>query len=449
MDNNVPQPPQQQPAQQPGQQPQQQPQNQPVPGQQQQQAPPQSGDNPMLNAVLGFGLSDPGIQNGEDMQSLLREIGIQNPQQPGQQQQVPNPSQQQPGQQQPGQQQPPQPGQQQQQPPEEGQQQQQQDQWGNPVGPNPVGQDGKPIPGFQSPILSGMNAPETQEQITSDADLISAVNKKYGLNIQNIQEIPKFFEIADKWRKDSTQFSDVKTEADQYKQLLNDLPSDVFKSIQAYYNGQDWREPLKDINSGLDFTKDATQQDLVKMVNTFDQTGKKWTLEELNDPENTTASYAKQNAIQSFNQKKAAYEQERTTVSDQVRKQQDAYISSVSSSVETLKTSLPLLDQATENQLTEILKGGNLNTLFLNNDGTVKKEAAERLLYALHGKETLEEMRKRAMAEGRTQATQQHVQQMPAQPPMNQGGAPQGQPQLPPELTRAFQGLGKGSPYNE
>lgn len=443
MDNGQQPPQQQNPAQQPPVQQQQQmpPQNQPM--HPQQQALPQ--DNPMLNAVMGFGLSNQDVKNGDDMQALLRELGINDPQGNPTQQQAP-PAQGAPPQQNPAQQQQ---NPNQQVPPDQQQQQQNSDQWGNPVGPNPIGADGKPVPGFESPILSGMNTPDSQAQISSEADLLASVNKKYGLNLQNIQEISKFLDSVDKWRKDSTQFSDAKTQAEQYEQLLNELPSDVFKSIQAFYSGQDWREPLKNINTGLDFKKDATQQDIVTLVNSFDENGKKWTLEELNDPENVAANYAKQSAIKSFNQKKTEYEYERTTVSDQVKRQQQAYASSVSSSVESLKNTLPKLDQATENQLTEILNGGNLNTLFLNNDGTVKKEAAERLLYALHGKETLEEMRKRAMAEGKTQATQQQMQQMPAQPPINQGGQPQGQIQLPPEVARAFSGLEQKSPYNE
>jgi hypothetical protein len=60
----------------------------------------------------------------------------------------------------------------------------------------------------------------------------------------------------------------------------------------------------------------------------------------------------------------------------------------------TLKSSFPDLDAKGIKEISKVLESGDINSLFFDKNGAYKTDAAERVLLALYGKETIKSMMK-------------------------------------------------------
>lgn len=222
--------------------------------------------------------------------------------------------------------------------------------------------------------------------------VLETVKSKFGQEIKDIKELPKFFESAEKWRADSQKVEEFSGKIDQYENLLSGLPQEIINSMELFYNAQDYMQAFKD-RPKFNFDIAAEKQDTKELVKHYFPN--KFTDEDFDQEEKSQAlDIATQASIDKFNLEKQTKDQQRAKAAESATKQVELFKSSVNGSVGNLKQTFPDIDTNELKTIQKTLEGGQnaVVQMFFNNDGTVKANAAEALMMALHGKSVIDEM---------------------------------------------------------
>lgn len=239
----------------------------------------------------------------------------------------------------------------------------------------------------------GNKKKDTGKQVVIETPdhIIDAV-KKFGVEVKDIKDLPKFFEVTQKWREDSQKLGTVQKEAENFKQILEGLPAEFIQSIQAYYKGEDYAKPLLS-KPKFDFSKPTDQQDVKSLVNHYFPN--EFTDDDFNEETpSKTLEIAKKASIDKFEIEKQRYSERLSREQENATKRLEAIKSSVNGSVNSLKQDFPDADEDTISEIQSILEGGpeKLIEFFFNNDRTAKQDAAKKLMLAAHGESEIKRM---------------------------------------------------------
>jgi hypothetical protein len=233
---------------------------------------------------------------------------------------------------------------------------------------------------------------ESSIVIESPDHILETVKSKFGIEAKDIKDLPKFFESAEKWRADSQKVEEVSTKVEQYENLLSGLPQEIINSMELFYNAQDYMQAFKD-KPKFNFDVTADKQDIKELVKHYFPN--KFTDEDFAEEEKSQAlDIATQASIDKFNLEKQTRDNQRAKAAEAATKQVELLKSSVNSSVSNLKQTFPDIDTNELKNIQKTLEGGQnaIVQMFLNQDGTVKANAAEALMMAIHGKSVIDEM---------------------------------------------------------
>ena len=222
--------------------------------------------------------------------------------------------------------------------------------------------------------------------------ILETVKSKFGQEAKDIKDLPKFFESAEKWRADSQKVEEVSQKVDQYENLLSGLPQEIINSMELFYNAQDYMQAFKD-KPKFNFDVAADKQDTKELVNHYFPN--KFTDEDFAEEEKSQAlDIATQASIDKFNLEKQTRDNQRAKAAETATKQVELFKSSVNGSVASLKQTFPDIDTNELKTIQKTLEGGQnaIVQTFFNQDGTVKANAAEALMMAIHGKSVIDEM---------------------------------------------------------
>lgn len=252
----------------------------------------------------------------------------------------------------------------------------------------------------------GLNFKKKDKQditIESEEDAIKALNSKFGQNLKDIKDMPKFFESAQKWRESAQKAEKLEEENTQYKGILEGLPVEMIDAIKLHYQGEDYTKALAS-KPKFDYAKPVDNQDIKELVNHYFPG--KFTDEDFSEDEPSSAlEIAISSAKDKFSVEKQAIDNKRADEAIKANKRLEAFKSSVSGSVNYLKQNFPDVTKDELQDVVSVIEGGPNAVLgfFFNKDGSVKQEAAEMLLMAKHGKSEIEKMMEVAahQAEGR------------------------------------------------
>jgi len=239
------------------------------------------------------------------------------------------------------------------------------------------------------------NKPKQKQQdikIENAEDAIKAINSKFGQNLKDVKDMPKFFESVEKMRVSAQKAETLEKENSQYKGILENLPSDFIGAIKEYYNGGDYMKVFAN-KPKFDFTKPAEKQDTKELVNHYFPG--KFTDEDFNEEEPSSAlEIALSASRDKYEMEKKAIDDRRATETKTASERLEAFKSSVGSSVDHLKKSFPEVSKDELQNVVKIIEGGpkSIVDFFYNQNGTVKQEAAEMLMMAIHGKSQIEMM---------------------------------------------------------
>lgn len=234
--------------------------------------------------------------------------------------------------------------------------------------------------------------PGTEVAIETPEHLFEAVKSTFGQEVKEMKDMTKVLESAKKWRADSQKLEETSREATGLREILENLPEHMVESIQKYYKGEDYMAPFKSLPK-FDYKETAEKQDIKELVNHYFPG--EFTEEDFAEE---TPHKSLQIAITASKDKytveKSSLETKRADEMLKADNRLAAIKTSVTSSVNHLKQTFPDTLEENVKDIQSILEGGQQAVLGLifNQDGTVKPEAAEGLMFLKHGKSEIEYM---------------------------------------------------------
>lgn len=223
-------------------------------------------------------------------------------------------------------------------------------------------------------------------------ELKAAYKEKFG-----IEDPEKLLEVGTKWRGDSAKLGELQKNYDKITNWYKSIPTEYRNLLNAYSQGQDVRPFIQQLTS-LDYSKTFEQHDIKTLlkevapsINTSDKELDDYIdVTDLRDPAvKATLELAKER----YNNKQAAIQRER----EGMTKSQEAYstsvLSSISTSVENLTSTYKKIAQEKVKNINDILSSDDVEgKLLTDNKGLYLPDAAERVYFALHGKDELKKI---------------------------------------------------------
>ena len=242
------------------------------------------------------------------------------------------------------------------------------------------------------------------------SDIEKYVKSNYGVDDVN----KALTEIVPKWREQAQKGAESEKKYGEIMTTLDKLDEDIIEIMKANLEGKDWRKSLTDAPK-INFNKKVEDYNKKELVNHYFPG--KFTDEDFidGDEENKGLDIAYEAAIKSFNNDKTSFESKRAALIADQNKQIEAYEKSITSSVEDLRRTLPHINDLVVKETGEILKSGGQGILseFLNNDGTLKPDAAQKLAMARHGLEALNTYMGIATRKAETEIREEFVSKAP------------------------------------
>jgi len=274
-------------------------------------------------------------------------------------------------------------------------------------------EDKNPVVNEPKSVL-GLNVKKQQKAsealtIENPEQILDVVEKDFGQKYKGIDELPKFFESAKKWRNDSQNYEKTKVEYDNIVNILENTPSDILEAIQKYHKGEDYMKAFEN-RPAFNFDLPVDKQNIEELVKHYYPN--EFADEDFKEGNETPAlKIAKQASVDKYNYTKLTRDNERATRESNATKQLESIKSSVNGSVNYLKQSFPDADQDVISDISKTLEGGiqKVAELLYNNDGTAKPEAAEMLMMLKHGKSEISRMMQISANQAESRANEEIV----------------------------------------
>lgn len=246
---------------------------------------------------------------------------------------------------------------------------------------------------IDSPLFGGKKtvnpANEQDGSQNHEFENIDAINSylKETLGIEDVSALPgtlkEFSEQKEQLSKLTEQNSNVET-------LFQSMPAELYQAVTMFANGEEWRSALN--TSSVDFTKEAKDFDAKDLVNSMmpgKLTEEDWEhySDEDGDPavKRLVQTYI-DSATNEFNNKKSAIENARVESVAKAKENEAKFNESFINAKAELKASFPDASEDYVADIENMFKTGSINSLFFNEDGTLKKDALMRASMARDGK---------------------------------------------------------------
>jgi hypothetical protein len=254
----------------------------------------------------------------------------------------------------------------------------------------------KPIEDEKPNILGlkiGKKATAAKPTLTIEKaeDILPTVKAKYGMDLKDIKDLPKFFESVDKFRADSQKLTEVEKERDQFKGFFEGMSPELLAINTAFYEGRDYTELTK--KAVFDYNKEADKQDVKTLVTHYYKD--KFTEDQLatigTEETDPTVAIAIESSKDKYNIEKKAKQDQILAYDNQAKEQLKKFTASVDSSISNLEKSFPGIAPDTKVKVKSIMSGGikKIAEILCNPDGSFKPNAANRLVLALDGEEVI------------------------------------------------------------
>jgi hypothetical protein len=203
--------------------------------------------------------------------------------------------------------------------------------------------------------------------------------KEQGFEINSPDDLPKVFEAVKekegKLKQTTEELIGEKQKREALENIYATMPDELVNIFIAHVEGRDPKEEIQKIKtSPFDFSKDAKEYDVLKLVNNYSK--KKYEQAEWDELLEDWRAEKLDNAIEKYNIEKTVRLNARKEFEERNIAQQKKLLASVDNSLAKLKVKFP---QMGDEELTVIKKNmlGGFNEKVLNKDGTYKEEAAE------------------------------------------------------------------------
>lgn len=275
-----------------------------------------------------------------------------------------------------------------------------------------------------NPLIKARQASEESTGINDINDLTQRI--KDDLNIE-ADSPDKVYQEMRRLKEEREKLDEVEKQKEDFRNTIENLPEDLYEAMAAYYEGEDYRNVIN-MRPNLDFSKtedDLPEADLVKTY--YPDTFTDEDIQELKegDPDerlkkawDATVKTAKEK----FRSDKEVFSKRQQDRDKRIQDQQQALEQSMEKAVTNFKEKFPGADNDYISSIKSSLQ--NPTSIFFNDDGTLKDDAAVKLALAEHGQSLVDEVVQRTKAEAKSEARQEEAKKKPSKPDptKNRGG---------------------------
>ncbi len=246
--------------------------------------------------------------------------------------------------------------------------------------------------------------------------------KKDEVNFDNQKEIDSFikentgYDDLNSLISDSTEnkeklegLSNVTAKVENYERIFNNMPPELYKGVTTFFAGGDWKT---EVNStpNLDFNKGIDDQDSKKLINSYfpgkftEQDWEDYKSEDAEESIKRSINLALEVSKEKFEADQTKISNIRTLETEDTKKKVEAYNTSLDATISNLQEVMPNVDKMYLNKMKKSLTPEALTETFYNKDGSLKVDAAQKLMMANEGFNLYEQYKK--IAENRAETKQ-------------------------------------------
>jgi hypothetical protein len=235
----------------------------------------------------------------------------------------------------------------------------------------------------------------TKVNFKDESDAKSYVKEKLGFDVSTPAGYAKLVEAYNKQRANAQKATELEKFKEEIETAFAEMPPEIVKAIEAYNNGQDWKDAIKSSPAlKLDFNKDLDSQNKWALIEAY--APDELTQEEFeDDPNSREVQRLLRVAEKAFQLDK---QQNDRQVAEAKRVQETkvkTFRDSALSSLEQVKADFPGMDEKELKKLEKTLTGGGLGSEFFNKDGTYRADAAKKLALIQYAPTEIERLSKK------------------------------------------------------
>lgn len=288
-------------------------------------------------------------------------------------------------------------------------------------------------------------------KIENLTDVVKVGNKVAGLQMKTESDLGLLFDSVAELKVKNEELAAFEQKYTEVEKAFQAMPAPLVAAMQAWEQGKDWSAVLKPhVTHGIDFSKPVDKQNPTSLVE-FYFPGK-LTKEQIEAEQKDAVTLGLEDVA------KQRFQLDKKAVEDAVAREQELTVQaeavltrSKTAAVDAFKTEYSAVDKAILKKIEASLSPQAINDLFLNKDGSLKKESAKRFFFALYGEDEVKELTKRSASAKKTDKNKEAAGKGRQQPASQNGGGGGngGDPGQSVAAQSIFSGIGRKSVYDQ
>jgi len=265
---------------------------------------------------------------------------------------------------------------------------------------------------LDSPLMK-MAKPKTEGDIDiSSLDGFDKINELVAKEFTDIKDIPSLMESYKELSGKLSDYESVKQKSEELINGLSSLPPDLIKAIELAESGQDYRQYISSMPT-IDFKKDADSINKIDLIKAYFPD--KLTEEDIEAIDEDSDYYdpkaarlvdtLHERAVEKFNAEKKSFDGQAEAYLKKEDERREVYSNSVRNSLSSVKESFPDAPASYVKSIEEKLMNNGIASLFYDENGLLKADAAARFVMASDdGKNLVTQLQRIAHEKAKTEA---------------------------------------------
>ena len=265
---------------------------------------------------------------------------------------------------------------------------------------------------LDSPLMK-MTKPKTEGDIDiSSLDGFDKINELVAKEFTDIKDIPSLMESYKELSGKLSDYESVKQKSEELINGLSSLPPDLIKAIELAESGQDYRQYISSMPT-IDFKKDADSINKIDLIKAYFPD--KLTAEDIEAIDEDSDYYdpkaarlvdtLHERAVEKFNAEKKSFDGQAEAYLKKEDERREVYSNSVRNSLSSVKESFPDAPASYVKSIEEKLMNNGIASLFYDENGLLKADAAARFVMASDdGKNLVTQLQRIAHEKAKTEA---------------------------------------------
>jgi hypothetical protein len=285
---------------------------------------------------------------------------------------------------------------------------------------------------------------ETTEEVTIESEMFEGGSLNLGTkpkeNTEYSEDVSKFisdfgYGSADELKakleesdSNSKKIEDLSSKIASNDELFKKMPADMYNAVVAWANQDgDWKDKIN--QDSVDYLSDVNSHSAKDIVNLFHPGAfneDDW--EEYNDEDGDSnikkaIDIAYKDSINKFEGKKNEITNYQSSVSEKQAERMQMFDSSVGQTINNLPNQMKGLSKSYVKSIESKIRNNEIMSLFYDENGSLKSDAAYRLILAQDGSDLIEKYSKLYKTQANNEATQEILDRSSDTPNKTQGGS--------------------------